>query len=300
MNDETLPESPAAALAPASARAPSRGRGLGVERRAPRVPASRSRSSASCGCRASRRATASRSRSPTACSPDTNIRLSATRSLLVEHGADLVEPTVELVDSTGARHPFLTAARAARHLVVGSPDAQPDEIHLELDDPVVTLTRARTAAGCCRARRARAGKHGRSAAPLAVDLGVHRARARRRRGAPDTLARELDRAARHGAGTTWDFALGRFAARLPGPKLTVAKADGRARLSEDRLALDHLRVRTDAGWVEAAGAGRSARRRTSTATCRRASGRGTRWPDPAPARARRVGRRRGHRARAPR
>src|SRR5258708_2682506 len=43
---------------------------------------------------------------------DTNIRLSATRSLLVNHGAALVEPTVELVDSAGVRHPWIVARRA--------------------------------------------------------------------------------------------------------------------------------------------------------------------------------------------
>src|SRR5690348_1496577 len=45
-------------------------------------------------------------------SQSTNIRLSARRSLLVDHGAALVEPTVELVDSLGVRHTWIVARRA--------------------------------------------------------------------------------------------------------------------------------------------------------------------------------------------
>lgn len=73
----------------------------------------------------------------------------------------------------------------------------------------------------------------------------------------DTLATGVDATLRvQGGGGVWNFAVGRLAARFPGVGLAVTKADGRARLAGDRLALDHLRVRTDAGWVEFAGGGR--------------------------------------------
>jgi hypothetical protein len=123
---------------------------------------------------------------------------------------------------------------------------------------VVTLTKGPDGRWLLPRTTGKGGQNGGSAAPLAVDLVVHRGIVRTAEPARfDTLAANIDATLRvHGAGTTWDFAVGRLATRLPGPKLTIARADGRARLSEDRLALDHFRVRTDAGWVEFAGGGR--------------------------------------------
>src|SRR5689334_10724910 len=43
---------------------------------------------------------------------NTNLRLSARRSLIVDHGAALLEPTIEIVDSLGVRHPWIVARRA--------------------------------------------------------------------------------------------------------------------------------------------------------------------------------------------
>src|SRR4029079_1230469 len=94
--------------------------------------------------------------------------------------------------------------------------------------------------------------------PIAVDIDLRNATVLVvGGGAPsDTLARKLDLVGRmHGAGKTWDFALGRFAATLPNPGLRIEKAEGRMRVADDRLALDRLRMRTGAGWIEAEGAG---------------------------------------------
>ena len=188
----------------------------------------------------------------------TNLRLSARRSLLIEHGAYLVGPMIELVDSTGVRHPFLTAARA--RLVSswwGLLTRNPGDFRVELTDPVITLTRRRSG-GYVLPEFRPGPKNDRAPTPLAIDLGLKNALVLVvGAGEPvDTLVRALSLTGRaHGAGGTWDFALGRCAAEFPGARLAVTKADGRLRLSEGRLALDHLRVRTDAGWLEADGGG---------------------------------------------
>ena len=72
----------------------------------------------------------------------TNLRLSARRSLLIEHGADLLSPVIEIVDSTGTRHPFLEA-KSARLVTSwwGLLSRNPRDVRIELVDPVITLTR---------------------------------------------------------------------------------------------------------------------------------------------------------------
>jgi len=187
-----------------------------------------------------------------------NLRLSARGSLLLEHGADLKSPVLEIVDSTGARHPLLTA-RNARIVTSwwGLVSRNPQEIRVELEDPVVTLTRLGASGYLLPAFRSRT-KAGTRPSPIAVDLDLRNATVLVvGGGAPgDTLARSLDLVGRmHGAGKTWDFALGRFAAWLPNPGLRIEKAEGRMRVAEDRLALDRLRMRTGAGWIEAEGSG---------------------------------------------
>ena len=187
----------------------------------------------------------------------TNIRLSARRSLLVDHGAALVEPTVELVDSLGVRHPWIVAQRA-RLLTSwwGLIMRRPGDLYLTLDDPVITMTKAPDGRWLL-PRTTGAGKPGGESAPLALDLVVHRGLVRTQVAARyDTLASALDGTLRaQGAAGTWTFAMGRMAAHFPHVGLAVTRADGRARLAGDRLALDRFRVRTDAGWVEFAGSG---------------------------------------------
>ena len=64
-----------------------------------------------------------------------NLRLSAKGSLLLEHGASLSSPVLEIVDSTGARHPLL-AAKNARLLTSWWDllSRNPQEIRVELTD----------------------------------------------------------------------------------------------------------------------------------------------------------------------
>ncbi len=188
----------------------------------------------------------------------TNLRLSARRSLLIAHGAYLVEPVVELVDSAGVRRPFLVAARA--RLVStwwGLLMRNPEAVRVELVDPVITITR-RPGGGYILPAFRPGPKTERAPNPLTIDLGLENALVRvvGAGAPPDTIARALDLTGRaHGAGGTWDFALGRLASVLPGAGLAITKGDGRLRLSDGQLALDHLRVRTDAGWIEADGSG---------------------------------------------
>ena len=187
-----------------------------------------------------------------------NLRLSARGSLLLEHGADLKSPLLEIVDSTGVRHPLLRAKNA--RLVTswwGLLSRNPQEIRVELEEPVVTLTRLGKSGYLLPAFRTRTSTGSRPS-PISVDLDLRNATVLVvGGGAPgDTLARALDLVGRmHGAGRTWDFALGRFSATLPNPGLRIEKAEGRMRVAEDRLALDRLRMRTGAGWIEAEGAG---------------------------------------------
>src|SRR4029079_17123228 len=78
--------------------------------------------------------------------------------------------------------------------------------------------------------------------PIAVDIDLRNATVLVvGGGAPsDTLARALDLVGRmHGAGRTWDFALGRFAATLPNPGLRIEKAEGRRRVADH----SHARAR---------------------------------------------------------
>ena len=133
----------------------------------------------------------------------------------------------------------------------------PQEIRVELTDPVITLTRVGKNGYLLPAFRTRT-KAGNEPQPIAVDLGLANATVRIVGGGlpTDTLAKKLDLVGRmHGAGKTWEFALGRFAATLPNPGLRIEKAEGRMRVADDRLALDRLRMRTGAGWIEAAGGG---------------------------------------------
>jgi hypothetical protein len=187
-----------------------------------------------------------------------NLRLSAQRSLLIEHGAYLVSPVVDIVDSSGTRRPFLTATRA--RLITswwGLLSRNPQDVRVELEDPVFTLTR-RGKKGYLLPEFKSRTPSGREPSPIAIDLGIKNGIVRIvGADAPtDTLARALDLTGRmHGAGKTWEFALGRFAAFLPVPSLEIEKAEGRMRVADDRLALDHLRMRTGAGWIEAEGAG---------------------------------------------
>jgi hypothetical protein len=193
----------------------------------------------------------------------TNLRLRAQRSLLIDHGAFLVSPVVEIIDSTGVRRTFLEAKRA--RLVTswwGLLSRNPQDVRVELEDAVITLTRNGKKGYILPAFRARTPS-GRAPSPIAIDLGLKNALVRVVGGcAPtDTLARALDLTGRmHGAGRTWDFALGRLNMYLPDPGLAIEKAEGRMRLSEDRLALDRLRMRTGAGWIEADGSGEVAPR----------------------------------------
>jgi len=187
-----------------------------------------------------------------------NLRLTAKGSLLLEHGASLSSPVLEIVDSTGARHPLLEAKNA--RLLTSWWDLlsrNPQEIRVELTDPVITLTRVGKSGYLLPAFKTRTST-GTEPQPIAVDLGIANATVRIVGGGlpTDTLAKKLDLVGRmHGAGKTWDFALGRFAATLPNPGLRIEKAEGRMRVADDRLALDRLRMRTGAGWIEAEGAG---------------------------------------------
>jgi hypothetical protein len=104
-----------------------------------------------------------------------NLRLSARGSLLLEHGADLKSPVLEIVDSTGTRHPLLRAKNA--RLVTswwGLLSRNPQEIRVELEDPVVTLTRRGASGYLLPAFRSRTNA-GTRPSPIAVDLDLRNA-----------------------------------------------------------------------------------------------------------------------------
>src|SRR5262249_9765634 len=103
----------------------------------------------------------------------TNLRLSARRSLILDHGAALVEPTIEILGSPGERHPWIVARRA-RLLTWwwGLVTRRPGDLYLTLDDPVVTLTKGPDGHWIL-PRTTGSAQHPGGGSPLAVDFVVH-------------------------------------------------------------------------------------------------------------------------------
>ncbi len=189
-----------------------------------------------------------------------NVELRAERFVLLDHGARLWGPSLVVTDSTGGRHALLRARRLEVTtswwgLVLGRPDA----LTLELDGPILLLRRDPAGRLILPRFRSTVRKEPRPDERILLDLALRNGAVVvwPHGGAPDTVLRNLalDITALQQA-ELWDVTLERLAGDIPGSHLRIQKADGRARVSADTLALERLRVRTDAGWIEARGGGR--------------------------------------------
>ena len=183
-----------------------------------------------------------------------NLRLSAERSLLLEHGARLIRPVVSVIDSTGQAHPLLVAEDVVVHtswwsLLRGTPES----FAIELKRPDITFER-------------RADGHlwlpafhssGRPPSSTARgDYRIHLAggsvRVRNAEGRFDTLAAGIELTARaRQRAPHWDIVLDQGTGELPAADLRLVRAEGEAAFENGRLEVPQVRLRTNAGWVEA-------------------------------------------------
>ncbi|MGH7726272.1 MAG: translocation/assembly module TamB domain-containing protein [Candidatus Eiseniibacteriota bacterium] len=195
-----------------------------------------------------------------ALSKTSNVELRAERLVLLDHGARIWGPSLVVTDSTGSRHALLRARRVELvtswyGLVLGRPDA----VHIELDHPIVLLKRDPSGRFILPRFRGTSKKEPRPESKLLLDLALRHGTVVvwPYDGDPDTTLRELSVEARaQERGGLWELTLDRLAARLPSARLAIEKADAHGWVSADTLGLDRLRVRTDAGWIEARGGGR--------------------------------------------
>lgn len=183
-----------------------------------------------------------------------NLRLTAERSFLLEHGARLVGPVVSVIDSSGREHRLLVAANVVVNtswwgLLRGKPGA----IDIDVHEPTLILARGADGTFVLPAFR----KSGRK--PSTWARGDYRLRIRGGTlvamadgGSPDTLARGFELIAHAAqAGARWDIVLDRASGGVPSARLNVTRADGAARYEDGHMVHSRLAVRSDAGWVEA-------------------------------------------------
>jgi hypothetical protein len=181
-----------------------------------------------------------------------NLRLSAERSLLLEHGARLVRPVVSVVDSGGAEHRLVEADEAIVRtswwrVIRGTPEV----FQVELVRPRVTFQRGADQRLILPAFR----KSDRRPSPLARTLvNVHLSGGevlfRRSDGRLDTLARDLELNGRAlQAGPRWTIGLDRLTGMLPRADMRLHRVALEATYGEGRLEVPNFQVRSNAGWV---------------------------------------------------
>lgn len=181
-----------------------------------------------------------------------NLRLSAERSLLLEHGARLIRPVVTVVDSSGAEHRLLEADEAIVRtswwrVIRGTPEI----FAIELIGPRVTFRRGPDQRLILPVFR----KSDKRPSPLArTRLSLHlkegEVRFRRADGGLDTLARGLELNARaEQAGTRWSIGLDRLTGHLPRANVRLHRVDLQASYHEGRLDIPNFQARSSAGWL---------------------------------------------------
>ncbi len=192
----------------------------------------------------------------------TDLRLTAERTLLSEHGARILRPVLSIVDSTGAARPLLTARELAigttwGGLLFGGADA----FRLDLRDARVYLRRRPDGSWLLPAFR---GTGRPPAAQARLDLDLHLANlavialdglgadAR----AETLVAGATGEVKAQQRGSRWDVDVLDLRGRGPAAGLLGAKLAGRARYDGGALDLTRFRLESDAGWIAGAGRGR--------------------------------------------
>jgi autotransporter translocation and assembly factor TamB len=181
-----------------------------------------------------------------------NLKLSAERSFLLEHGLRLVRPVVSVIDSSGAEHRLVEAEEAIVRtswwrVLRGTPET----FEIDLAGPHVTFTRGRDGRlvlPVFRRSNKKPSPLARTTVRLKLDGGG--VRFTRPDGGLDTLARDvvLNGHATQ-AGTRWTIALDRVTGVLPRAGIRLHRVDLAASYDEGRLEVPHFQARSSAGWI---------------------------------------------------
>lgn len=188
-----------------------------------------------------------------------NLELRVERSLLLDHGVRIWGPTLVVADSAGGRYALLRARRLEVETSWwGLVRGQPEGFTIKLDRP--TLFVHRDASGRLILPRFKTGPRRPPSldSRMRLDFTLNHGTVLYASGTAPVETLATDAAFSIGAlrqGRIWDLNVSRLSASLPGVGRRLEKADGRARLSAESLYVDRLRVRTDAGWLDARGRG---------------------------------------------
>src|SRR5688572_13258847 len=181
-----------------------------------------------------------------------NLRLSADRSFLLEHGMRLVRPVVIVVDSSGVEHRLAEADEAMVRtswwrVIRGTPEL----FDIELVRPRVVFERGANQRLYLPVFR----KSDKKPSPLArTRVNVHLSGGdvlfRRSDGRLDTLARNLELNGRaQQAGAKWTIGVDRLTGMLPRANMRLHRVELEATYGEGRLEVPNFQARSNAGWV---------------------------------------------------
>ncbi|MEO6462907.1 MAG: hypothetical protein ABIP29_07510, partial [Candidatus Eisenbacteria bacterium] len=181
-----------------------------------------------------------------------NLRLSAERSLLLDHGARLIRPVVTVIDSAGAEHRLVVADEAIVRtswwrVIRGTPEV----FDIELIGPRVTFTRGADQRLVLPVFR-RSDKKPSPLARTTVSLHLKGGEVRflRDDGGLDTLARNLELNGRaQQAGTRWTIGVDRLTGHLPRANVRLHRVELEASYDEGRLEIPNFQARSSAGWL---------------------------------------------------
>jgi autotransporter translocation and assembly factor TamB len=197
-----------------------------------------------------------------ALSKSSNLRIEAGRTLLVGHGARILDLRLIALDSLGVGQPLVTA-REARLTTSwwGLVRGRPGELSIDLDRPVISLVRTKDGHWLVPRFKQTENREPTPEEPLQFALTMRDGVVRfiRPGEAPDTVASRLTlRGTLDRTGKRWNAAIARGAARLPGPGLALERTTGSATFEEGAFTVPRLVLRTDEGWIEMKGGGRIA------------------------------------------
>ena len=188
-----------------------------------------------------------------------DLRLTAERTLLLEHGARIVHPRLAVIDSAGRAQTLLEAA----DLSIGTSwggllRGRPDAFLIDLREARLTLRR-RPDGSLVLPRFRGTGRPPELDARLDLDIRSHGLTVLLLDGvAPaETLATGVEGVVRaRQRGPRWEISLSGLRGRAPAAGLARAKVEGRALYSGGEFELTRLRIETDAGWIAGKGRGR--------------------------------------------
>lgn len=181
-----------------------------------------------------------------------NLRLSAERSLLLEHGARLIRPVVTVVDSAGTEHRLVVADEAIVRtswwrVMRGTPEV----FDIELVGPRVTFARGPDQRLLLPVFR-RSNKKPSPLARTTVSLHVREGEVRflRADGGLDTLAKGLELNGRaQQAGTRWTIGVDRLTGHLPRANVRLHRVELDGSYDEGKLEIPNFQARSSAGWL---------------------------------------------------